>query len=188
MNMNTVAGEAFVDYYEVLRVDTGGNDASDASAEAIRKAWMKRAMETHPDKGGAGATQEAFLLVQKAWNVLGDEVKRRTYDDERRMLLCNQRRLCGGGGESADACEGVRAIDCEIDLDDMETQFDESSSVYVFKKRCRCGAFVSVDENQLDEHSEGAGTRAGYYHICCPTCSLVTVVAYAHAPACDDGS
>ena len=168
----------FVDLYAVLRV----GDAARATPEAIRRAWMRRAMETHPDKGGAGATQEAFLLVQRAWEVLGDEARRRAYDEERRMQLSTRRRL-GGAGRG----DCGRAVDCEVDLDDMETAFDPSSNVYVFSRRCRCGASVSVDEDQLEEHAGGAGRGAGRYHLQCPTCSLVTVVAYAAAAGGDAG-
>jgi DnaJ-class molecular chaperone len=49
-----------------------------AKASAVRKAHRKKAMETHPDRGG---TQEAFALVQWAKDVLLDPGRRRKFDE-----------------------------------------------------------------------------------------------------------
>ena len=49
------------DYYDLLGVDTG------ADAAAIKKAYRKKAKETHPDGGGTAA---AFIEVQKAYEWL----------------------------------------------------------------------------------------------------------------------
>ncbi|KAF8967672.1 DnaJ domain-containing protein [Flammula alnicola] len=58
-----------------------------ASADDVRKAYRKRALETHPDKLEPGANekekQEAerqFHRVHEAFEVLGDPVKRKAYD------------------------------------------------------------------------------------------------------------
>ena len=50
-------------FYEVLGVSW---DASDAT---IRSAYRKRALATHPDKGGHS---DVFLLVVEAFEVLSD--------------------------------------------------------------------------------------------------------------------
>lgn len=57
--------------YEVLKVKKG------ASAKEVRRAHRRRAMETHPDRGGSA---EEFKLVSAAWRVLGDPQKRANYD------------------------------------------------------------------------------------------------------------
>jgi len=49
------------DYYTTLGLN------ADASAEDLKKAYKRRALETHPDSGG---NQEDFLKVQEAWEVL----------------------------------------------------------------------------------------------------------------------
>ena len=63
------------DYYEVLGVDRG------ASAEEIKKAYRKRARETHPDlhQDDKDATAK-FQEVQEAYEVLSDASKRQKYD------------------------------------------------------------------------------------------------------------
>ena len=54
-------------FYEVLGV------AQDASASTLKKAYRKKALEHHPDKGG---DEEKFKAIAEAWTVLGDEEKR----------------------------------------------------------------------------------------------------------------
>jgi molecular chaperone DnaJ len=68
------------DYYEVLGV------ASTASAKDITKAYRRLARENHPDANpGNAAAEERFKEVAAAYDVLGDEEKRKEYDEVRRM-------------------------------------------------------------------------------------------------------
>lgn len=53
------------------------NVASDADPETIKKAYRKRAIETHPDKGG---NKEEFQTVALAFSILSDKEKRERYD------------------------------------------------------------------------------------------------------------
>jgi molecular chaperone DnaJ len=63
------------DYYEVLGV------ARDASAEVIKKAYKKIAMECHPDRNpGDKAAEERFKEAAEAYEVLRDQEKRERYD------------------------------------------------------------------------------------------------------------
>lgn len=59
------------DYYEVLGV------SKDASADEIKKAFRKKAIEYHPDRGGDEAK---FKEINEAYEVLKDERKRQRYD------------------------------------------------------------------------------------------------------------
>jgi molecular chaperone DnaJ len=59
------------DYYEVLGVK------KDASADEIKKAFRRAAIEHHPDKGGDEAK---FKEINEAYEVLKDSSKRQRYD------------------------------------------------------------------------------------------------------------
>lgn len=58
--------------YEVLDVPQR------ASEEDIKKAYRRLALVHHPDKGG---TEEAFQEIAKAYEILSDPAKRRSYDN-----------------------------------------------------------------------------------------------------------
>lgn len=63
------------DYYEVLGV------SRDADAAAIKRAYRKLAKKYHPDTNAGNArAEEAFKEVSEAYGVLGDEKKRKLYD------------------------------------------------------------------------------------------------------------
>ena len=63
------------DYYEVLGVD------KNASAEAIKKAYRKLAKKYHPDSNKENPeAEEKFKEVTEAYGVLGDEEKKKMYD------------------------------------------------------------------------------------------------------------
>jgi curved DNA-binding protein len=66
----------FKDYYATLGV------AKDASAEEIKRAFRKLAMQYHPDKakGDKKAAEEKFKEINEAYEVLGDPEKRKKYD------------------------------------------------------------------------------------------------------------
>ncbi len=63
------------DYYQILGVD------KKASAEDLKKAYRKLAMQYHPDKNKDSKTAEAkFKEISEAYDVLKDEQKRAAYD------------------------------------------------------------------------------------------------------------
>jgi len=65
----------YKDYYKVLGVERK------ASADDIRKAYRKLAMQYHPDKNpGDKKAEEKFKEINEAYQVLSDETKRARYD------------------------------------------------------------------------------------------------------------
>jgi molecular chaperone DnaJ len=62
------------DYYEVLGV------AKDASAEDIKRAYRKKAMELHPDRNKAPDAEAKFKEAAEAFDVLKDPDKKARYD------------------------------------------------------------------------------------------------------------
>jgi molecular chaperone DnaJ len=63
------------DYYEVLDV------AKTATADEIKKAYRKKAIQFHPDRNpGDKAAEEKFKEAAEAYEVLSDENKRKRYD------------------------------------------------------------------------------------------------------------
>ena len=57
--------------YETLGIEKS------STAAQIKKAYRKKALRMHPDKGG---DPEEFKKLQAAYDVLSDEDKRKTYD------------------------------------------------------------------------------------------------------------
>ena len=80
------------DYYQVLGV------AKDATPKDVTKAYRKLARENHPDTHpGDDAAEERFKAVSAAYDVLGDEAKRKEYDEVRALGPMGGNPFGGGG-------------------------------------------------------------------------------------------
>jgi molecular chaperone DnaJ len=93
------------DFYEILGV------SKNASAEEIKKAYRKTAIQFHPDKNqGDKAAEEKFKEAAEAYEVLSDETKRAQYD-----RFGHNRPGGGGGGYSSH----------EMNMEDIFSQFGD---------------------------------------------------------------
>ena len=115
------------DHYETLGV------ARDADGETIKKAFRKRAKETHPDKGGS---KEQFLEVRRAFKTLGDDEARAHYDETGRdaedrgeenqaeAMLCGMMLQTIAEAPCVDGLDLVRLCAENIQLMDMQIEIE----------------------------------------------------------------
>jgi molecular chaperone DnaJ len=100
------------DYYAVLGVPRNASPAD------IKKAYRKLAQQYHPDSAkNDPASEERFKEVSAAYGVLGDEKKRREYDQVRDMASSGFRGGGPGGGR-------VRFEDLGFDVGGIGDLFD----------------------------------------------------------------
>ena len=99
-----------------------------ADAADVRRAYKKRALQTHPDKGG---DEEEFKRVGAAYAVLSDQEKRRDYDELRTDGLREGERdqtdyQCRGFNSAFDAPFFGQRWDPgeKFSMDDARAQFD----------------------------------------------------------------
>ncbi|MDR2821497.1 MAG: molecular chaperone DnaJ [Mycoplasmataceae bacterium] len=82
------------DYYEVLGI------SKSASADEVKKAFRKKAMEFHPDRNKAADAEAKFKEINEAYEVLGDSAKRQRYDQFGHAGVNEQSGGFGGGGQA----------------------------------------------------------------------------------------
>tara|TARA_B110001450_G_scaffold247640_1_gene262909 strand:+ start:3422 stop:4348 length:927 start_codon:yes stop_codon:yes gene_type:complete len=87
-----------MDLYKILSVK------NNSSQEEIKKAYRKASMKHHPDRGG---NAEEFKKINRAYEILGDEIKKNEYDMKSRNPFFNNGgnnmfNTDNGGGEMPD--------------------------------------------------------------------------------------
>src|SRR6187399_2732656 len=104
------------DYYEVLGLARG------ASEDEVRKAYRKLARKYHPDLNpGDKVAEERFHSLQEAYDILGDEKKRKMYDQ---YGFYSENAFPGGAGPGAGGTRpGTPHMDFGgFDFDDLFNQ------------------------------------------------------------------
>jgi molecular chaperone DnaJ len=103
------------DYYEVLGVP------KNASADDLKKAYRKKALEHHPDKNpGNKAAEEKFKEAAEAYDVLSDDQKKALYDRHGHAGVENMGSRGGGGFQGMDFDDILRRAGFD---DDIFSQF-----------------------------------------------------------------
>ena len=170
------------DYYEVLGVD------KNASQAEIKSAFRKMAKKYHPDINKEEGAEAKFKEVGEAYSVLGDEQKRKQYDQFGHAAFEN-----GAGGNpygNYGGFSGFQGFE-DIDLGDIFEDmfgggFGFSSRRGAKKNRARKGDDTLVRVNltfeeaifgckkelklDLDEDCDNCNGKGGFDEKTCSTC------------------
>ena len=84
------------DFYKLLGISRS------ATAKEIKKAYRQKSLQYHPDKNKEEGASEKFTEINRAYEVLSDEEKKKIYDrnGEEGLKQHEQREQGGGGGHS----------------------------------------------------------------------------------------
>lgn len=172
------------DYYEVLGV---GKTASD---DELKKAFRKKAIEHHPDKGGDEAK---FKEVNEAYEVLKDSKKRQRYDQFGHAGVGSSAASdgSGGGGPFGGGYSGFEGQNINFDFgdlgdifgsffggggqgrsrqkargNDIQTQLDLTFEQAVFGTEVE----LNLNINDKCKHCKGTTVEPGFEMKTCPTC------------------
>ncbi len=168
------------DYYELLGVAKG------ASADEIKKAYRKMAMQYHPDRNqGDKDAEHKFKEISEAYDVLKDEQKRAAYDRFGHGAFENGRGGAGGGFGGFDFGGGGGGF-ADI-FDEMFGEFmggrrgggaasgrgqDLRYNLEIGLEEAFKGttANVRVPTTVACDSCSGSGAAAGTQPVTCPTC------------------
>jgi len=170
------------DYYELLGV------GKSATAEELKKAYRKKAVQYHPDKNpGNKEAEEMFKKVSEAYDVLNDPEKRAAYD--RYGHAAFQGGMGGGGargpgGGFHDPMDLFREIFGQRGGGGFEDMFgggggddgrdgaDLRYDLEITLEEAARGAEkeISFRKNVTCERCDGSGAEPGSKRVKCPTC------------------
>lgn len=171
------------DYYSVLGVSKTSSQAD------IKKAFRKLAHQHHPDKGGDA---EKFKEINEAYQVLGDEKKRKQYDQFGSSAFSG-----GAGGFDFSGFQGGNFSSSNINFEDLGDIFGGLGDMFGFssgrssaRSKNRRGADMEailsiefleaafgttkeilIEKNLKCEKCNGSGAEPGTKIETCKTCS-----------------
>ena len=155
------------DYYEVLGVDR------DADQQTIKRAFLKKAREVHPDVSDDPDAEEKFKEVNEAYSVLSDEEKRANYDrygtaegmgdyvdfsdfDDLFSQFFGGSGRAGGGGRQTSRRGRDMAINLTVTLEEAALG---------------CEKTISYDRLAPCDDCGGTGHEPGAHEKTCPRCN-----------------
>jgi molecular chaperone DnaJ len=167
------------DYYEVLGV------GKNASADEIKKAFRRLAVQHHPDK--EGGDEAKFKEVNEAYEVLKDQSKRQRYDQFGHAGVGG---ASSGGGGGNPFGEGFNGQNINFDFGDLgdifgsffggnqqrSRQSNRGRDVEVKIELTFEQAVFGTEEelalniNDTCDHCKGSRTEPGHQLKTCPTC------------------
>lgn len=137
----------YKDYYKILGVD------KKASQDEIKKAYRKLAVKYHPDKNqGNKEAEEKFKQIGEAYEVLGDEEKRKKYDTlGKNWKNFQSGQTYSGGNPFGNFNFGQGATYVEMDMEDFmngNNQFsDFFNAFFGGDKKAKSSGFGSSRAN-----------------------------------------
>jgi len=182
------------DYYDVLGI------SKNADASEIKKAYRKMAKKYHPDANDSHDAEDKFKEVQEAYEVLGDESKKATYDQFGHAAFDQNGGQSGFGGFGGFSGFGGQSAGGFEDMfgDIFSSFFGGGSSSQARANRPTKGADrvinITIDfmeavhgvkkefEISFDkecEHCHGSGAENPNDVTTCPTCNGQGVVQQA---------
>jgi len=148
----------------------------DASNEQIKKAYRKMAMKLHPDRNpGDKTAEEKFKALGEAYDVLGDEKKRKIYD------RYGKKGLEEGGFQQRSAKDIFSSIfgpgfsffgDDDDDESGPRRGEDSVNPLHVSLEDLYNGktSHIAITRNVLCPKCKGSGTKSGKSAGKCQTC------------------
>lgn len=158
------------DYYEILGVSRGASD------DEIKKAFRRKARETHPDVNDAPDAEAQFKQINEAYDVLSDPAKRDTYD---RFGTADPRSAPAGGADFGDVFAG-------FGMDDLFSAFFGGSggSARPSREGRDMAAQISIS---LEEAFHGAKKEIVLSRLVpCDECAATGSVSKSAATSCPE--
>ena len=146
--------------------------SSSATADEIKRAYRKLARDNHPDKHpGDKVAEERFKKVAEAYDVLGDDKKRKEYDELKDLIASGGIPGFGSGGFGGNSTGfggGFRQA-ADFDVSDLfgggrgGFSSDGSSFSDIFGGLFNRGGSGGGSPTQHGPTHEGSGRGSGYY-------------------------